>query len=168
MIKNSKRGTTLLEFVIDLVIGILCALIIIYLVTLIYAIFFEGKDKGLALETLSSVEKTAQSLNIDESRVMLLKVPEWYLVSFEKGVGLKKEILPPPSCADANCLCLCKPIKMLGVIDTSADCRKNAECKIFVRPFKEGGKDLYFKLPQEIKVTSIQTGDYGFFEVERK
>lgn len=168
-----KGGFTLnLEFLLDLLLGILLGLVLLYLITLIYGIFFSGKEKAEAIQTLNSIEENVKSLGLEQTAKLPLVVPTGqYLLSFEWGVNSeKKEILPQTFCADANCLCVCKSVKRFGFIETSIDCRKNAECRVFSRPFKENGKDLYIKIPQKnlIEITNYKTGDYGFFNVAKK
>ena len=168
--KKGKRGMTLLEFVIDLVIGILCALIILYLITLVYGIFFSGKEKEEAIQTLSAIEERTSKLSLGETdKEVPLKVPAGdYLLSFENGVNSgKKDILPQTFCADANCLCVCKSKKIFGFIKVSVDCQK-LECKIFnnPNPFKENGNDLDIKIPQEKLIQITNSGT--FFNVEIK
>lgn len=169
----NKRGFALnLEFLLDLLLGILLGLVLLYLITLIYGIFFSGKEKAEAIQTLNSIQENVKSLGLEQPVKLPLVVPiGQYLVSFEKGVNSeKKEILPRTFCSDANCLCVCKPVKLFGFIETSIDCRKNAECKVFIQPFKETGKDFYIKIPQKnlIEITNYKTGDYGFFNVVKK
>lgn len=167
---NRKRGMTLLEFVTDLIIGLICALILIYLLSLVYGIFFGGKEKAEALQTVNSIDDKTKTLATEEPKPLSLQIPRgWYLVSFENGMNSeKKGIAPQTICANANCVCVCKPKKVLFVFDNSADCQKSAVCKIFIRPFKESGKDLYIKIPRQIEITSYKTGDYEFLDIERK
>ncbi len=168
-----KGGFTFnLEFLLDLLLGIILGLVILYFIVIIYGFFYSGKEKEMAGQTLASIEQEINKLEIDGNPgKLLLEVPRgWYLVSFEKGGNSnKKEILPQTSCADESCLCICKPEKIIGLIDKSADCRKNAECRVF-KPFKENGKDLYIKIPQKnpIEITRHKTGDYEFFDVLKK
>lgn len=157
----NKRGFQItLDFVIDLIIGVLCALIIIYLGTLLYSMFFSGKEKDMAMQTLISLEEKTKELGGSSPRIALEVPRGWYLVSFEKGVNSdKKDILPQMFCADSNCACVCKPTKLLGIIQTSVDCRKIAACRIFIQPFKQNGKDVYIK----IENTMVEIADYGGF-----
>lgn len=168
---KEKRGLTLLEFVIDLIIGIICALLLFYVFSIMYGIFFGGKDKALAQDTLANIGNSISGIE-KEGEEIILKVPRgWFLLSFEKGENSEKEnVLPQTFCADGNCLCICKPTKIIGLIQTSVDCRKDAACSKFSLPFKENGKDLYIKIPvkDNIKIKPANLSDYYFLDVQRK
>ena len=162
MRKEDKRGLTLLKFIQDLVIGIICLIILFSLLSAIMNIFFFSDEKQKAQAT---IDRLAQYLEITPeggSTSFLFSVPKnWWFVSISNGVyadyiklsGIDKK------CAGKNCICICRDgFGFLNNIDCSGG--RNSVCEIVSRPFFMDGKPFAFKITLASLTITKQTNAY--------
>jgi hypothetical protein len=146
----NKRADTLLKFVIDLLIGAICVVILFFLFSSIMNIFFHSEEKEKAQETLN---RLAQSLIIteeDSSTNFLFTVPKsWWFVSISKSItpNEPKIVSYDKKCITSDCICICRK----GLV--GLDCNKNAVCLIVSRPFTDIDNQL---VSFEIKILSMK------------
>ncbi|MFH1248817.1 MAG: hypothetical protein V1660_01560 [archaeon] len=162
---HDKRGD-LLKFVINLLIGIFCVIILLYLFSGLLSILFPGKaqQKLQAQGTIDEIYSKVDNLEIGKSAEVMIYSPEgFYLMGFATKGGLTDYPLKlPPACINSDCLCVCQ----WAVRDSKRDCIKNAACKSFDLPFFDNERgDLDIRI---IKETLIITKGEKFFTVAEK
>ena len=153
---KDKRG--LVKFVVNLIIGLICFVILFYLFAALLSVVFPfyTEQKLQAKGMIESIYEGVNALPVDGSKDILVYAPQgWHLMGFDKS---KKDynIKLPPACNNRNCLCICQ----WGV--TTRDCLKNAFCKDFEKPFFWEGKDLDIRI---VKTNLKFTNKELFFDV---
>src|SRR3989338_8074215 len=122
----------LLKFVINLIIGILCAIPLLYLMSVITSILLSSElaqqklqAEGLLDNIYAKASTTA--LGKETADIMLTAPRGWKLVSSGKERENKLEV--QNKCKEGECLCVCNA----GLIKT--DCIKNVICRASEKPF---------------------------------
>jgi|GEM_PF-6040124 hypothetical protein len=155
---KDKEG--LLRFVINLIIGTICFVILFYLLSSLLSVIFPfySQQRMQAQGTIDDIYEKTSLLATEANKEILLYAPQgWHLMGFSKEKRGENKIALPPACNEQNCLCICQ----WGL--TTKDCMKNAACKAFEKPFFKEGKDIDMRIAKTvIKVT----GKSEFFDVE--
>jgi len=149
MIKRSeRRGLTLLETVLDIIIALIIIIILFYATTAIYGLFFGEKQHLQARGQLDDIIKAVNNAKLSgEKYGFMLQNPRgWKFVSFVNGenADAEKSFL----CGTENCICLCpKPLLR------KPNCNKG-QCKVIDAPLYFEG--IAFVIPIEIKDMCIE------------
>jgi len=153
----SKRGMTLLQFIVNLVIGIVCLIIIFTLFSAILNIFFFANEKQKAEATISRLAQYLQTTDEGQSINFLFYVPKgWWFVSISDGKysailnrALKPERIDAKcKVAKSNCICICRDgFGFWNGLDCLSG--RNAYCEVTSRPFIKDGDLFAFKIQLE-------------------
>ncbi len=163
-LKRDKRGLEIsLNFIIGVIIGILCVIPLLYLGSTLMDIFFSSPQEVLQAQgTLDLLQNSIEPLYIDEStsQPLLIYAPAgWWLLGFDKEsktyVGMfDKEVEPSKECEKKICACICKD---------AADCTKNSVCKEIEKPLITNHKNIAMQIQKygtQLKITNKEKA-YG-------
>lgn len=157
---GDKRGLTLLETVLDIIIAIIVIIILFYAISAILGIFFGGKQELQAEGQLENIMKSVNAAKLSDGKFgFLLQNPAgWRLVSFVNGENaeVEKSLL----CGASNCICLC-PDPLLS----KPNCQKG-QCKILDLPIYFNGVAANVEI--QIKNMCLQKIDDYYSLTEEK
>jgi|GEM_PF-4253516 len=147
--KRNKEGIMLLRFVIELIIAMICLFFLFLLISTIWSMFTQPKEKMMAREALDDLKQILSKVKIGEisKSPWRLYVPRgWWFVSIakeydEKSMSLlKKSIIVdmPKICEQTTCACICPEGKHTqGFLPgTRLDCSKGV-CVTIQKPILE-------------------------------
>jgi len=108
---NKKAGTSLLKFVMWMVIGVICVLLAVGFVVLI--ISWMNSESGLAkakenFEILYEKVLVFEESDKESDRVEIYPPKKWYLKSYKEYEDVGGGLYHQECLGFANCLCLCK------------------------------------------------------------
>lgn len=144
----NKRGLSLsLNFVIELIIAVICVLILYMLAFALWSIVFPNQNElNQAKGQLNTLYQEISNIPFESKIDFVLVAPGgWHLVSFGKEPSpIKVQEL----CKNENCLCICRK----GLI--TIDCAKKAVCRVIDKPFLENGEYVNIEIMSKIEITN--------------
>jgi hypothetical protein len=123
---KSKKGFLLAEETLKIVIAIIC---LVFLVGLLVKIYYNSTYDEELEKAEASLEHLIDEIDSGNEYVEIYNPEGWFITSFPIKGDVKKEM--PSECSSKewkNCLCICKPKKIIELV-TSSNLREACENK---------------------------------------